>query len=180
MEETPSRGAVVATYSRSNMVSKGYVALRYNNVVDDPAGSGYGGTLQFASWVDATGALRLSHWTGTAWQHDSFSGLAVRQGTSPSSYRGADGTQWISWVDSAGVLRLSHWTGSVWQHDNLGSQVAVDSSPSAFADPGGHPNIVWVDAAGVLRLTRWTGTAWQVDNFGLAVMSGSSPSAYLG
>ena len=140
--------------------------------------AGLDGT-HFESFVGNDGVLRLSHWTGSAWQTDNF-GARVASGSSPSAYLAPGGAHFVYYVGDDGALRIAHWTGSRWQTDDLSQGVLGGTSPSAYLGTDGTHFVAFVGNDGVLRLSHWTGAIWQTDNLSQGVLGGTSPSAYLG
>lgn len=132
----------------------------------------------FTYFVGADGNLRVSHWTGSGWQHDNLQ-QGVLAGTNPSAYEAANGQHHVYFVGNDGILRLILWTGTFWRTDNLGQAVAAGTSPSAYQAPNGQHFVYFVGNDGTLRVSHWTGTAWQHDNLFQGVLNGTNPSAYV-
>jgi surface antigen len=150
------------------------------NPVDSRLGTvpGLSGT-HYLYFVGNDGNLRVSHWTGSTWQHDNLQ-QGPMPGTSPSAYLGSGGTHYAYFAGNDGLLRVAQWTGSQWRTDNLGQGVKDGTSPSAYLGPNGTHYVYFVGQDGSLRVSHWTGLTWQHDNLGQGVLGGTSPSAYVG
>jgi len=125
----------------------------------------------------ATGALRQSAWTGTAWKASIVDGSGAKATNHTNDILGALGAVTIADTTPAlwyadvtkKSLREAVWTGTAWRLrtlDGLGSAVSGHTNdtlagPVTVTAPYNLPNVAYFDShTGALRDSYWNGGAW--------------------